>query len=801
MKNTFLLLALLSFGLSSLAQDKYTVSGYIRDAATGEDIIGANVYIQETQKGVTSNVYGFYSLTVENPDFTLIISSIGYTTFEKSLTLKESLSLNVELKPFTYQSEEVIIRGEQSKNTEGSQMGREKISIKKIKSLPALLGEVDILKTIQLLPGVQSAGEGNSGFYVRGGGPDQNLILLDNATVYNASHLFGFFSVFNADAVKNIEIIKGGMPAQYGGRVSSVLDITLNEGNNKSFHGTGGIGLISSRLLLEGPIVKNKASFAISARRTYIDILMKPFLKDNSGLGYYFYDLNMKINYRVSDKDRFYMSGYFGQDVFNFASNKSGFQVKIPWGNTTFSTRWNHLFNDKLFMNTIGTFTKYNFAFDFTQGEDNSFKLSSSIKDWGLKSQINYFPNIRHNAKAGVELIFHEFVPSSITATSGDVEFDLGGEVHIFSREYAAFIQDDFDITEKLRLHTGFRMTGFQHIGPYTKYIISQNQGTLVPPAPPEIIEYDKGKVLKSYWKPEPRINMRFKTGTNSSIKAAYTHNYQFLHLTSMSPTSMPTDIWIPSTDVVEPQFGEQYAVGFFKNFFSDTLETSVELYYKNLDNLIEFIPGTTPENNVNNNIDNNLTFGTGYSYGAEFFFKKALGDFSGWIGYTWSKTMRNFEIISEEEFPAKFDRRHDLSVVFNYKINKRFVVGGDFVYATGNSITIPISRYFIEGQIVDIYGEKNGFRMPAYHRADISLTYYPKKYKTITNEAGEEIRQKKRFESHWVLSVYNVYNRANPYFIYFGTEGNLDEGNIQVKAYQVSLFPILPSISWNFKF
>lgn len=801
MKNILLSIALLLLGISAISQEKFTVSGYVRDAATGEDIIGANVFIKETQKGITSNVYGFYSLTVTNPNFTLVITSIGYTTFEKELKLRESLSLNVNLQPFTYESEEVIIHGEKSNNTEGSQMGREKISMEKIKSLPALLGEVDILKTIQLLPGVQSAGEGNSGFYVRGGGPDQNLILLDNATVYNASHLFGFFSVFNADAVKNIEIIKGGMPAQYGGRVSSVLDITLNEGNNKSFHGTGGIGLISSRLLLEGPIIKNKASFAISGRRTYIDVLAKPFLKDKNGMGYYFYDLNLKANYIVSDKDRFYLSGYFGQDVFKFASKKSGFAAKIPWGNATFSTRWNHLFNDKLFLNTIGTFTKYNFAFQFSQDDNFSFKLSSSIKDWGVKTQLNYFPNIRHNVKTGLDFIYHEFVPSSLAANAGDTEFDLGGEVHIFSREYAAFIQDDFDITEKLRLHAGFRMAGFQHIGPYKKYIISENQGNLLPPTPPEIIDYEKGEVLKSFWKPEPRLNMRYKTGTKSSIKASYTHNYQFLHLTSMSATSMPMDIWIPSTDVVEPQFGEQFALGYFKNFFRDTLETSIELYYKNLDNLIEFIPGTAPEDNVNNNIDNNLTFGTGYSYGAEFFIKKALGDFSGWIGYTWSKTMRNFETISEKEFPAKFDRRHDLSVVFNYKINKRFVVGGDFVYATGNSITIPVSRYFVEGQVVDVYGERNGFRMPAYHRADISLTYYPKKTKTITNEKGEKIEQKKRFESHWILSVYNVYNRANPYFIYFGTDGNLQDGNIQVKAYQVSLFPILPSISWNFKF
>ncbi len=800
MKSFFFFIFIITSTISSLAQTKYTVSGYVRDKATGEDIIGASVIVQETQKGVATNVYGFYSLTIPDPNFTIEISSIGYKTFVKKLTLKESLSLNVELQPITYESEEVVIRGEKSKNTEGTQMGREKISMEKIKTLPALLGEIDILKTIQLLPGVQSAGEGNSGFYVRGGGPDQNLILLDNATVYNASHLFGFFSVFNSDAVKNMEIIKGGMPAQYGGRVSSVLDITLNEGNNKAFHGTGGVGLISSRILLEGPIVKNKASFAISGRRTYIDILAKPFLKNNSGLGYYFYDLNMKVNYILSDKDRFYLSGYFGQDIFNFASKKADFQAKIPWGNATFSSRWNHLFNDKLFMNTIATYTKYNFAFDVSQG-DASFKLSSSIKDWGMKSQINYFPNLRHNIKAGIDFIYHEFVPSSISANSGDVEFDLGGKVHIFSREFSSFIQDEFDITEKIRLNAGFRITGFQHIGPYTKYIITDNQGSLLPPTPPEIIEYEKGKVLKSYLKPEPRLNVRLKIGSNSSLKAAYTHNYQYLHLTSMSPTSLPTDIWIPSTDVVKPQFGEQYALGYFMNFKHDTLETSLEIYYKNLDNLIEFIPGTAPEDNVNNNIDNNLTFGTGYSYGAELFFKKALGKFNGWIGYTWSKTMRNFDLILDHEYPAKFDRRHDLSVVFNYKINQRLVVGGDFVYATGNSITIPVARYFVEGKIVEVYGEKNGFRMPAYHRADISLTIYPKKYKVKTDANGVEYKEKKRFESHWVVSVYNLYNRANPYFIYFGADGNLDEGNLQVKAYQVSLFPILPSISWNFKF
>lgn len=784
------------------------MSGYVRSAATGEDIIGSSVFVQETMQGASTNVYGFYSLTLPSGEYTLSATSIGYKNFSRKISLNEDLTLNIELESQVITGKTAVIVGEKNQNIESTNVGRENIEVAKIKSLPALLGEVDVLKTIQLLPGIQSAGEGNAGFFVRGGGADQNLILLDNAIVYNASHLFGFFSVFNADAIKDLEIIKGGMPAEYGGRVSSVLDINMYEGNKKEFKAKGGIGLISSRLMLEGPIVKDKSSFTVSARRTYADLILRPLQRNSvNRIGYYFYDANLKANYRLSDKDQFYLSAYLGKDVFNFDSDETGFNISSPWGNSTLAARWNHLFNDKLFMNTTGTFTQYDFEFGIDQS-DFVFNLSSAIRDWSLKTQLSYFPSLRHNIKAGADYIYHRFTPNTIEARSGDVEFDVGNGENIYSHEGAFYLQDDFDLTERIRIHAGLRFSWFAHIGPYTKYTLFESEDDLAPDPEPEIEKFERGQILKTYVNPEPRFNIRIGTGPKSSVKASYTHNYQYVHLTSTSASSLPTDIWFPSTDRVQPQFGRQASVGYFRNFKESRYQGSLELYYKWLENLIEFKPGFQPEDNVNNNIDNNLVFGTGYSYGAEFMLKKVKGDVSGWIAYTLSKTMREFEEISDEPYPSKFDRRHDVAITLNWKINDAWRLGSAFVYASGNNITIPVSRYFIEGRIIEEYGERNAFRMPAYHRLDLSATYYPQRNKKVTNKSGDELKAieqeqkaKRKFESHWNFSVYNLYNRQNPYFIYFDNTGNLQEGQLDIAAIQVSLFPIIPSISWNFEF
>lgn len=790
--------------LSCFAQNNYTISGYIRDGQSGEDLIGATVYVVEVGKGTTTNMYGFYSITLPEGTYTIRTSYIGFDNQTDTINLIQNTPHNINLGNAGIEMQEVVIEDERTdENVDGTQMGTIELEIDKIKTLPAFMGEVDILKTIQLLPGVQSAGEGNTGFYVRGGGPDQNLILLDGATVYNASHLFGFFSVFNADAVKNMELIKGGMPANYGGRLASVLDISMKEGNLKEYQFDGGIGLISSRFTAQGPIKKDTASFIISGRRTYIDVLMQPLIKDDSpfkGSGYFFYDLNAKVNWRLSQKDRLYMSAYFGRDVFSYNNSESGFNIRIPWGNATTTARWNHLFGEKLFMNTTAIFSDYQFSFESVI-DQFEFKLNSGIRDLGLKVDFNYYPNIRHSVKFGANYTYHTFTPSSVTAKSGETEFDTGDIQKIFAHEAGVYLLDEFDITDQLKVNLGFRLSFFQHVGPFDRYIKNETN----PSRTDTIIHYGGGDVIKTYWGPEPRIAMRYSINSRISLKASYTHNYQYVHLSSISAISMPTDIWFPSTELVAPQIGDQYSIGYFQNFANNEYEASVELYYKDLSNLIEYKDGAQPDATVNDNVDNQLVFGTGYSYGAEFFLKKRHGQLNGWIGYTWSKTMREFddlELALGEPFPAKYDRRHDLSVVAQYDLNDFWTFGAVFVYATGSTMTPPSEIYFFENEMKINYGQKNSYRMPSYHRADISATYNGKTTKVNKDlTTGEEIVRPKKVYSSWNFSVYNVYNRANPYFIYIDNEGDLEEGTLDATAKQVSIFPVLPSITWNFKF
>lgn len=796
------LIALLLFLFSSVFGQNYTISGYVKDGKTGEALIGANVFIKELSKGVATNVYGFYSITVPKGSYTFVSRFVGYDDYTQNITLDKDLRINVELNESSQVMQEVVVEAEAGKNTEGTQMGQFDLSVDKIKTLPAFMGEVDVLKTIQLLPGVQSSGEGNTGFYVRGGGPDQNLILLDEAPVYNASHLFGFFSVFNADAIKNVTLIKGGMPANYGGRLSSVLDITMKDGNYKEVHGQGGIGVIASRFTVEGPIKKDTSSFIISGRRTYIDVLMAPFINDSAALkgsGYYFYDLTAKLNWRLTDKDRLFLSGYFGRDVFNYKDKDLGLHFKVPWGNATTSLRWNHLFNDKLFVNTTAIFTDYKFAFEAAQS-DFSFGLSSGIRDYTIKQDYTYFPSVRHNIKFGWGVIRHRFTPNTVTASSGSTDFDFGDAEKIFAYEPSVYVLDEFDLTENLKVNAGMRVSAFQQVGSFTRYYRNDVTGAL-----DSTHFWKKGETVKFYYGLEPRINARYLFKDKSSIKAGFTHNYQYVHLASISSISLPTDLWFPSSDVVKPQIGTQYSLGYFRNFFENKFEGSIEVYYKDLKNLIEYKNNSQPEDNVNNNVDNQLTFGNGYSYGAEFFFKKRLGDFNGWVGYTWSRTMRKFPMINQGRvFPAKYDRRHDLSVVLQYDINDRLNIGAAFVYATGNAITLPEQRYysFFEQKLITVWSDRNAYRMPAYHRADISFTIKGKEYKERKNaETGEKEKVKKKLLSSFNISIYNVYNRHNPYFIYFNYTGNVTSGNLNVGANQVSLFPILPSFTWNFKF
>ena len=789
--------------LGKVFNQEYTLSGYIKDAKSGEALVGASVFIENNAKGTSTNVYGFYSITILSQSTKVRYSYIGYNQIEKSIELNKDLRLNIELSEKQDVLDEVIIESKQSdENTQSTQMGRIELSMDRVKTIPAFMGEVDILKTIQFLPGVSSGGEGNTGFYVRGGGPDQNLILLDEATVYNASHLFGFFSVFNADAIKNVSLTKGGMPSNYGGRLSSVLDITMKDGNYKNFQSDGGIGLIASRLTLQGPIKEDTASYIISGRRTYIDVLTKPFIPDSSsfkGSGYFFYDLTAKLNWRLSDKDRLYLSSYFGRDVFTFNNQDLDFMFNVPWGNATASLRWNHLFSDKIFVNTTAVFTDYNFAF---QGGSSSFnfKLASGIRDYNLKQDFTFYHSSLHNYKFGWNYTFHRFIPSSLSASSGDVEFDTEDDVKVYGNESAIYLLDEWNINECLKINLGFRLSMYQHIGPFTRYFKNPNSGVT-----DSTREYSNLETIKTYFGPEPRFSARYLLPDQSSIKMGYAHNYQYIHLASISSVSLPTDLWFPSTEIVKPQIGTQYSLGYFKNFFKNKYEASIEIYYKDLKNLIEYKENAFPEDNLNNNVDNQLTFGNGYSYGAEFFLKKRLGDFNGWIGYTYSKTMRKFdEIDNGEWFPAKYDRRNDLSVVTQYQINNRINIGAVFVYATGNSLSLPERRWFSleENRIITVWSKRNQYRLDPYHRLDISLTIDSKPYKEVFNkETNQFDKVDKKVISSWNISVYNVYNRANPYFIFFDYTGDPLQGTADFGASQVSLFPILPSITWNFKF
>ncbi len=769
----WLLFLLIGMTHLAIAQQTYTLSGYVKDSTNGETLIGSNIFNKSnTSQGTTTNGYGFYSLTLPEGKYTFQFSYLGYTTKEVVINLKENVRLNVDLKE-GIEIETVVITAEaKDKNVSSTQMGIVELPIEKIKTLPALFGEVDVLKTLQLLPGVLSSGEGNAGFYVRGGGPDQNLVLLDEAVVYNSGHMLGFFSVFNADAIKNTTLIKGGMPSYYGGRLSSVVDVQMKEGNNKSYEVKGGIGLIASRLTVEGPIQKNISSFMLTGRRTYAFDLAQPFLKgtDFEGTNYYFYDLNAKVNYRFSDKDRIYLSGYFGRDVLNYVSNLRGFSFRMPYGNTTGTLRWNHLFSDKLFMNVSAIYNDYDFSFKGAQS-DFSVGVISGVRDYNAKIDFDFYPNVNHAFKFGVNYTYHKMTPNLANATSGEVEFENNLQIR-YAHEAAIYIQDDYKISSKLGLNIGLRGTLFTQVGPFTSTITGNVFKDLEP--------------VKTYMGLEPRLSAKYSLSKNASLKAGVTINNQYLHLVSNSTSTLPTDVWVPSSEIVKPQKGIQYALGYFKNFDNDQFESSIEVYYKDLKNQIDY--RETYVNDVAADVENDFVFGTGRSYGMELFLKKSKGDLNGWIGYTLAKTDRQFNDINNgERFNATYDRTHDLSVVLNYKLNPKWEFGAVLVYGTGNSFTPIKSLYLIENNLNVEYAGRNSARISPYHRMDISATLTPKPFSN------------KNFSSSWTFSIYNMYNRKNPFFIYYFTETNTENLTARASAHKVSLFPIIPSITWNF--
>ena len=766
------------------AQRNYTVSGYVKDASNGEAMTGATVYTKENMKGTSANTYGFYSLTVPQGEYTLEVTYIGYEKYSIPINLNENIRHNIELVPVSYQMEEVVVSARGDANVSSTEMGTTELKIEVIKKTPSFFGEADLIKTIQLLPGIQSAGEGSTGYYVRGGGADQNLILLDEAVVYNAGHLFGFFSIFNADAIRSAEMIKAGMPANYGGRLASVLNVSMKEGNMKKYESEGGIGLIFARINVQGPIVKDKASFLFTARRTYIDALMQPFLKKDSpakGLKLYFYDLNGKLNWKINDKHHLFLSGYNGKDVYGFKSTEGGMFAEFSWMNASASFRWNYNINSKLFLNTSCMFSDYQFS---TAIEMDAYmlKIFSSIRDYTAKTELTYLPIAGNVLKVGGIYTFHQVKPNTYAAQA-TTALEIPETPMYNTHEAAVFANDEIDIGKFLKLNIGVRGSYFRHDGEFVSYISDTLTGRII-----DSIVYKRGEKVKDFWGIEPRLSLRYAISKTLSIKASYMHNYQYLHQVAMSSISLPTDTWIASTEDIKPQVGNQYSLGVYKNFVKDMYETSIELYYKDMKNLTEYREGYSPINDAIQYTQKQYTQGDGYSYGAEFFVNKTYGKLTGWVGYTLSWTKRKFpEINSGKEFSAKQDRRHDVSIMLSYDILPQLSTSIVWVYATGNTMTIPVGFYFVGWNMVTQYSDKNAFRVSPYHRMDLSVNW--------------TIKKTERFEHSLNFSVYNVYNRRNPFFISIGSRINQEKLEITNTAYQMSLFPIIPSVSWNFRF
>ncbi|MFM9985305.1 MAG: TonB-dependent receptor domain-containing protein [Flavobacteriales bacterium] len=780
---------LLLFLLSSHAQqstNSFTISGLVMESGSAETLPGVVIVCAEPNVGAVSNAFGFYSLTLPQGPRKITFSFVGFTAVESTIDLTKDMELNISLSNVASTGEVEIIADKEERISEDSRMSTISIPIDQIKNIPALLGEKDVLKVIQLMPGVQKGSEGSSGFYVRGGGPDQNLIMLDDATVYNANHLFGFFSLFNGDALKSVELTKGGFPARYGGRLSSVLEMRMKDGNKESIHGEAGIGLLSSRLTLEGPVKKGKSSFLVSGRRTYFDLLMQPFVlaaTDGEVLGgYFFYDFNAKYNHILDDKNRLFVSGYFGKDKFYAREKDDDYLTKTDfnWGNATATARWNHIYNPKLFSNTSLIYTNYKFEINYLERDEDdeeefSLKYFSGIQDVSLKYDLDFIPNPNHYIRAGVLMTRHLFRPSA-TVIKGTFEEDnvnVGEKVP--SYENGLYLEDDWSITELLKVNFGLRLS-----------------------------HYNAQK--KNYLRPEPRISGRYMIQKDLSVKASYALMNQYVHLLSNTGVGLPTDLWVPATSKVGPQQSVQYALGLAKDIPDKGLTVSLEGYYKTMEGVISYVEGASfldvDESTSGEERDplawqENITIGKGKSYGAEFLVQRKFGKLTGWVGYTLSWTKLQFDELNfGREFYARYDRRHDVSVVGIYKLSERLTISATWVYGTGQAISLPLASFDPPAQIGSIsqngpqsyfyaedYGAKNDFRMKAFHKLDVGLQWHKKL---------------KRCEKTFELGFYNLYNRKNPFYYYLDTQ--TVNGVSDTKLMQASLFPIIPSVSWSYK-
>jgi hypothetical protein len=734
-------------------EKKFTISGNIKDVTNGEDLIGAEVVVAGTRTGSVSNAYGYYSLSLPEGDYRLVFSYIGYAKKEVDIDLSADYKLNIGLEASSRELSEVIVSaGRKNDNVVKAEMSIEKLSAQSIKSVPALMGEVDVIKAVQLLPGVQSTSEGSSGFSVRGGGHDQNLILLDEATVYNGSHLMGFFSVFNNDAIKDVTLYKGDIPASFGGRLASLLDIRSKDGNSQRYSATGGIGLISSRLTLEGPL-GDKASALVAARRTYADLFLY-FAKEqelkNSTL--YFYDMNAKLNVRLDDNNRIFLAGYFGRD--KFGTDVAG----MAFGNKTATARWNHIFSPRLFSNFTLIASFYDYYLKSNISEQLNQELQSGLEDYGFKADFSYYPRPSDNLKFGYNFIYHGFRPGE---GGGIGEESIIGRVSLpkeFAMEHALYLSHEADIADKLKVKYGLRLSSFQN--------------------------FDEGRPVDFLWQPEPRAGITYVFDDRQSVKATYSRTVQYIQLASNSSSGSPLDMWFQASERVKPQLCDQVAVGYFRNFASDAYEFSAEVYYKNMKHVVDFKDHASLL--INEHLEEELRFGKGYAYGLELMLRKTEGPLSGWISYTLSKSRRRINEINEGNwYRSPYDKPHNISIVGTYEVSPQWSVSANWVYADGTPVTYPTGRFQVENSYVPIYSGRNEYRYPAYHRLDLSLTWQ-------LSKPGKAFRHELNF------SLYNAYGRKNAWTILFRQDDNQPD---TVYAEKIYLFTYIPSITWNFTF
>ena len=794
MKIIQILILLVLFSFNSFSQERFTLNGYITDSESGESLIGATVFINEINSGTVTNPYGFYSITLDEGNYNIDFRYIGYNTISKEIDLSSNTKIDIELASSDIQLESVVVSDvAEDYNISSIEMSTAKLDMSKVTEIPTFLGENDIIKAIQLLPGVSSVGEGASGFNVRGGSVGQNLVLLDEAPVYNSSHLLGFLSVFNPDAVKDLKLYKGGIPSRYGGRISSILDIRMKDGNKKKVQLSGGVGTIFSRLTLESPIVKDKSSFILALRRSYADVLAKPFLKNSNffddGAALNFYDLTAKSNFELNENNTLYISSYVGRDIFKFDA-RQGFN----WGNRTGTVRWNHLFNDRLFSNFTAIYSNYDYQLAFGSDDRNKFEWDSNVETYNFKPEFTYFVNTNNELSIGAELINYSFEPANaIGVSDGEITDITLPDKYAF--EGALYVGNEQKMSS-LTLSYGLRYSLYSYYGPGDRYefgdpIFSGGRRPLI-----SVSKVDRRESIKNYSGLEPRLSMNILLGKSSSIKASYNRMTQYIHLLSNTAASSSLDVWTPSTNNIKPEIADAYVLGYFKNFKNNTYEASIELYYKDLQNQIDYIDGA--DLLINKYLEGDLLTGIGRAYGLEFLFKKNRGRFNGWLSYTIGRSELKIDGINKFEwYPTRYDQTHNFKITSTYKISDRVQFSGNFVYLTGTPVTFPSSKFVIQGFVIphNASNSRHQFRIPDYHRLDFSVT--------IKGRDEKKNGKVRKNDSELIIGVYNVYNRRNPFSIYFSQgDGMVTDSYVPGEVTRLSIIgSFVPSITYNFKF